>query len=237
MRNKLSKILFLGGGLILGAVVFVGVVSAIGFGPSLYDLKNNVRQFIMGETPPIYVESGFDAIATSTTEAELIQIRQDQEVEDQNRYISSATSYTEVKETNQSGKIDEHLTIDNTFRNVSFCGDKVLKSRQIFIDGVDVVQRIAYLASNELTEKNFDGSTFGQGICNSMPGNVIYTKGILETRDVVTFDGMDDGSTVITGKTYIVFLSAMQFAINPSTNAIFSVGGYAGRLTKIGNLK
>ncbi|MCH8987070.1 hypothetical protein IIA94_02790 [Patescibacteria group bacterium] len=236
MRNKLSKILFLGGGLILGAVVFVGVVSAIGFGPSLYDLKNNVRQFIMGETPPIYVESGFDAIATSTTEAELIQIRQDQEVEDQNRYISSATSYTEVKETNQSGKIDEHLTIDNTFINVTFC-DKVLKSRQIFIDGVDVVQRIAYLATNELTEqKGFANTTFGQAICNSMPYN-LYTKGVLETADVTIFTDNDAGFSKMPGKTYAVFLSARQFFINPSMNAIFSIGGYGGEWTNIGTLK
>lgn len=44
-----------------------------------------------------------------------------------------------------SGKIDEHLTIDNTLRDVNFCG-KIYKVKQVIIDGVDVVQRIATFA-------------------------------------------------------------------------------------------
>ncbi len=237
MINRRTKSLAIGGTLLLSVVVFVGVAGAVGFGPTLDDLRNNVRELIMNEVPPVSEGGGFNASATSTSQAELARTRQQEQKAKVESIVSKATSYEEEKITNQFGKIDEYLTINNTFRDVSFCDDKVLKSRQIVIDGVDVVQRIAYLASNKLTEKNFDGSTFGQGICNSIPGNVVHTRGVLETRDVTVVDGMDDGSTVITGKTYIVFLSAMQFAISPSMNEIFSVGGYAGALTKIGNLK
>lgn len=43
---------------------------------------------------------------------------------------------------------DEHLVIDETLRDVNFCG-KTYKVKQIKIDGVDVVQRIAELATKD----------------------------------------------------------------------------------------
>lgn len=51
-----------------------------------------------------------------------------------------------VTATTQSGKIDEHLTINNELRDVNFCG-KTYKVKQVMIDGVDVVQRIAEIAN------------------------------------------------------------------------------------------
>ncbi len=53
-----------------------------------------------------------------------------------------------VENTTQTGKIDEHLTIDPTLRDVNFCGN-TYKVKQVLIDGVDVVQRIAKLATNK----------------------------------------------------------------------------------------
>jgi hypothetical protein len=52
-----------------------------------------------------------------------------------------------------SGKIDEHLTIDNTLRDVNFCG-KIYKVKQVLIDGVDVVQRIAEIATEDQSDSN-----------------------------------------------------------------------------------
>lgn len=53
-------------------------------------------------------------------------------------------------DTTQTGKVDEHLTIDNALRDVNFCGN-TYKVKQVMIDGIDVVQRIA-----ELTTSNQD---------------------------------------------------------------------------------
>ncbi|RJQ34246.1 hypothetical protein C4568_02770 [Candidatus Parcubacteria bacterium] len=57
-----------------------------------------------------------------------------------------------------SGKIDEHLTIDNTYRNVTFCG-YTFKSVQVIIDGVDVIQRLAELANTEKPSEGQDMSS------------------------------------------------------------------------------
>lgn len=217
----------------LGKITTFGIVIAIlvvaGFSIWFFNPDPKIRNEV--------VENGCNQSATTTDCAELVKKAQERELEEPLIPISTATSYTEVFSTTQSGKIDEHLTIDNTLTNVTFCERLTFKSRQIFIDGVDIVQRIAYLASNELTEKDPDGITFGQRMCDSMPHNVVYTKGILKTRDVTTFDGMNDGFTVITGKTYGVNIGSMQYAINPSANEIFVVGGFGGKLTKIGSLK
>jgi hypothetical protein len=74
------------------------------------------------------------------------------------------TPYTQPPEekstatTTQIGKIDEHLTIDNTFRDVNFCGT-TYKVKKIIIDGVDAVQRIADL----VTASNLD---YMKGVCD-----------------------------------------------------------------------
>jgi hypothetical protein len=47
----------------------------------------------------------------------------------------------------QSEKIDEHLTINNELRDVNFCG-KTYKVKQVLIDGVDVMQRMAEMTKN-----------------------------------------------------------------------------------------
>ena len=54
----------------------------------------------------------------------------------------------------QSGKIDEHLfgdriTYNTTPQDIIFCG-KTYKAMRIFIDGIDVVQRIADLATKNI---------------------------------------------------------------------------------------
>jgi hypothetical protein len=61
-----------------------------------------------------------------------------------------------------SGKIDEHLTIYNTLREVNFCGE-IYKVKQVLIDGVDVVQRVAELATKDLIP---EGKGSEKTICN-----------------------------------------------------------------------
>jgi hypothetical protein len=87
---------------------------------------------------------------------------------DRSNLTPLGTPYTRPPEgkssatTTQSGKIDEHLTIDNTFRDVNFCGT-TYRVKQVFIDGVDVVQRIAKL----VTASNLD---YMREICDRTEG-------------------------------------------------------------------
>lgn len=72
---------------------------------------------------------------------------------DRSNLTPLGTPYTRPPEekstatTTQSGKIDEHLTIDNTSRALIFCGVPY-QTKQVFIDGVDVIQRVASLVSS-----------------------------------------------------------------------------------------
>jgi hypothetical protein len=71
-----------------------------------------------------------------------------------------------VATTTQTGKIDEHLTINNELRDVNFCG-KTYKVKQVMIDGVDVVQRIA-----EITNKFNGGGEQDVLRAKSICGNI-----------------------------------------------------------------
>ncbi len=222
--KKLSKIALSSGGFGIAVIAFAGIAFASGVGPSL----EAVRQFITGPEPSSLVvqEEGCERAATSTgCVGAGMSVGKKLE-------ISPAVSYTEVAATHQSDKVDEHLAVGNTLKSVSFCSQKTFKTRQITINGVDVVQRIAQLASNDQMGRGAGGMKIGEGVCNSMPGNANYTKGILDTRDITTFESEENG------KLYRVYLSNMAFAVNPKTNEIFIISAYDGStLTGVGKLK
>src|SRR3989344_967763 len=138
-------------------------------------------------------------------------------------YFFPATFYTEFASTSQSGKIDSHLTVDNTLIEVTFCG-KIYRTRQIFIDGVDVVRRLAALVNDGALPKDEHGRV---GLCQSLPGE-IHLRGIIGTEDVRAFDGSDAG---MPGTTYLVVIAANAFDINPQTGNIYQIGGYDGSLS------
>jgi hypothetical protein len=137
-------------------------------------------------------------------------------------YFFPATFYTEFAETAQSGEIDSHLIVDNTLIEVTFCGN-IYRTRQIFIDGTDVVRRLAALADEGALPKDSDGRV---GLCQSLPGET-HLRGIIETGDVKSFDGSDAG---LPGTTYLVSVAANGFDINPQTGNIYQVNGYDGSI-------
>lgn len=87
---------------------------------------------------------------------------------DRSNLTPLGTQYTRPPEekssatTTQLGKIDEHLTIDNTLRDVNFCGT-IYRAKKVFIDGIDVVQRTAKL----VTASDLD---YMKEICNRAEG-------------------------------------------------------------------
>jgi hypothetical protein len=225
-----QKALLIVSGAILALLAFGSVAFAAGIGPSVAD----IRSFIKGpeQLPMISQSVGCDTSGTSTNCA---TIKTSRPAEQAAASLSTATSYTEVAQTQQSGKIDDRLTVNNALKTISFCGDLTLKTRQIIINSVDVGQRIAQLASNDQMGKLPNGDSLGQGMCNSMPHNIAYIGGILQIPDVTTGKTADSRAS---GDNYFVFLGTEAFAINPDTNEIFSISAYDGStLTSVGKLK
>lgn len=217
------------GGTALALVTIGGVAFASSVGPSLVGLQN----FIKGpeKIPTVTQSVGCDTSATSTKCA---TVKTSQAAELSAAVLSTASSYTEVASTHQSGMVDTHLSVDNTLKGVSLCST-AFKTRQIIINGVDVGARIAQLASSDQMGRGVNGSSIGEGVCNSMPHRVAETKGILEMRDVTTFKTDD---TRAPGDNYRVYLGDLAFAINPTTNEIFLISAYDdSTLTSVGKLK
>jgi len=228
----MKKKILLAGGVVLVLAACGGVAFAAGNGPAL---ANRIASLIKGPEKMLTVEQKTGCAPSSTsTDCATIQasLPAEQTADPQ---LSTATSYNEIYQTQQSGKIDDHLTVDNTLKDITFCGDLTLKTRQIIINGVDVGQRIAQLASSDEMGKGANDSSIGEGVCNSMPHNVAYVQGILEERDVTTFQTSDARAP---GDNYQVYLGDLAFAINPTTNEIFLISAYdQSTLTDVGTLK
>lgn len=116
-----------------------------------------------------------------------------------------------------SGKIDEHLTIDNTLRDVNFCG-QMYKVKQVLIDGVDVVQRVAEIATKNLVPKEADpyGDT-AERICENVHRN---EKDIFETLEVSSAIQVTKGEKA---KWYELLTTGFDFSVNANTNEIYEL--------------
>ncbi len=134
----------------------------------------------------------------------------------------------------QTGKIDEHLTINNTLRDVNFCG-KIYKVKQIIIDGVDVVQRIAELVRNRSLSQNTKLKIVGDSICKSVPFN---PNDELQIDEVIPFifDPSNKKAGEKTG-TYGIYAQIFQVGVNPTKNEIYGINGFDGNTELIGKLK
>lgn len=129
----------------------------------------------------------------------------------------------------QSGKIDEHLFIDLALRDVNFCG-KTYKVKQVIIDGVDVVQRIAELATNRQII-NDSKHEMADGICFNMQNNEINNiSHVLDIPEVKNYISQ------LEQKIYIINTIG-AFTVNSAKEEIYSIGAFDGTPTLIGNLK
>ncbi len=171
---------------------------------------------VPGARPTQPLSTGCDQSAT-TTDCSTLPIPSGE-----SGYFFPASSYTEFASTSQSGKIDAHLTVDNSLIEVTACG-KIYRTRQIFIDGADVVSRLATLANTGALPKDDMGHV---GLCQSLPGE-IHLRGIIETN-VKAFEGSDVG---LPGITYLVGVAANGFDVNPQTGNIYQASSYDGLLS------
>lgn len=221
--------------LISGSVALAGGIGPFGAGISAS--VATIHNLIKGpeKLPATDRLTGCDSSATTT---DCARVRTSEPAEPASKGLSTAISYTEVASTKQSGKIDARLTVNNTLKEVSFCG-KSSKIRQVIIDGVDVGQRLAYLASTD--QMGYapggdlpGGESIGRAVCNTLPLNVPEMKGVLEMRDVAISKSDD---TRAPGNNYGVNIGNYAFIINPTTNEIFNVGAYDGTLVSVGKLR
>jgi len=151
----------------------------------------------------------------------------------------------------RSGVIDEHLTINNELRDVNFCG-KIYKVKQVLIDGVDVVQRVAELATNNLIPSTFEKGplltkeeqavdkvimrpgTIALQICENVRLNTRLGKNI-EISVKNTFNGADIG---LPGeKIYPVRLEQLFYISIPSENIYINDDFSGTPIGSIGKLK
>lgn len=136
--------------------------------------------------------------------------------------------------TTQVGQIDEHLFIDNTLKDVNFCG-KTYHVKQVKIDGVDVVQRIARLINSSGSSSPELVRNFADDICKTVSFN---PSGELELGKVTVYafdlpiEKMDDKN-----KAYGISAPIFQIAVRPSVNAVYLVSGYDGSHQYLTNLK
>ena len=143
--------------------------------------------------------------------------------------------------TTQAGQIDEHLFIDNTLRDVNFCG-KMYRVKQVFIDGVDVVQQVAKLVTKDLVPKNIGQGKFAWATCeniylnnssNLSTENLTPMHKILEVN---VFPNTNIERGVQT--TYLVSAPGFHVVVNSLTNEIFDFSDFDGSLVgPLGKLK
>ncbi len=143
--------------------------------------------------------------------------------------------------TTQVGQIDEHLFIDNALKEVEFCGNSY-RVKQVLINGVDVMQRVAELATKNLLPETFKVGPYlppmdewrivsnkngevAKAICENIQNN---TVGEIIMVDVFTntYPNTDIGQKE--QKTYQVSAPGFHVVVNSSTNEIFTSSDYDG---------
>lgn len=144
--------------------------------------------------------------------------------------------------TTQSGKIDEHLTIDNALREVNFCGTTHLV-KQIDINDIDVIKRVVYLAERKMLVINGD-STVSNDFCNAFkqisPSEQIPNPKM--TGDLIQVEMKIPDVAIWTNQNghimYNIYLPSWFFSVDSATNDIYLIGGYDGSLIgPVGSLK
>lgn len=159
--------------------------------------------------------------------------------------------------TTQVGQIDEHLFIDNTLKEVNFCG-KTYRVKQVMIDGVDVVQRIAELATKNLMPETFKVGPYlppmdewiivsnkngeiAKIICENVSLNNSYSLSMENPTTIYEISGVDVFTNTHPNtniKTYSVSAHGLHVVVNPSTNEIFTSSEYDGSsIGPLGTLK
>ena len=140
--------------------------------------------------------------------------------------------------------IDEHLTINENLRDVNFCG-KILKVKEVTLDGVDIIQKIGELITNDKIPTKLQESIGGwhdttvtkEDMQKMICGNVTTNNptGIINVNQIKKLPSKETSFP----KEDVYSLNISQgFIISVSTGNIYLESGYDGSLRgPIGNIK
>jgi len=144
-----------------------------------------------------------------------------------------------MPETESSGtpfapeKIDAHLVIDNTLRNVSFCGTSY-QVKRITIDGVDVIQRFAEIVSHKAAVQ---ADLLSKGICADFSSFPPSSDSFAVARYDAKWQAINDDTVVVPAR-YIVSINRFtNLIVNYPSLQIEISGDTEGGTAIFGNLK
>ena len=141
----------------------------------------------------------------------------------------------------KSGQIDEHLFVDNALREVNFCGNKYLV-KQIILDGVDIIQHIAYMATTKQLATRGDGFDYATSICSGVEtnnsNNFIYES---KSGSRIEIDMHAEVKTWVNQaghRFYELVASGLVLDIDITDGSIYLSGGFSGELSgPVGKIK
>jgi hypothetical protein len=120
-----------------------------------------------------------------------------------------------------SGKIDELLTVVNTLRDVNFCGT-IYRAKIVIIDGVDVIHRIAELATSGLIIKKNSGQNISKSVCLNIAQNVAVGEGTaIPSKEIKVSIEQKNYISDLGHTSYVVFLGAPGFQIDATTGDMY----------------
>jgi len=114
-------------------------------------------------------------------------------------------------------RVDEHLAIDETLRDVSFCGS-TYRAKQVLIDGIDVVRRIADFATERKLVSMYPQYKGTGEICRKLE---LKKQEHAVLKVIVHSSGQIEGGNTV----YPLDVESIPFIVNPSMNNIAEVGG------------
>ena len=140
----------------------------------------------------------------------------------------------------QLGRINASTTVNDQLEDITLCGTPY-KSKQVLIQSVDVVRKIAFLLPSVTKGGGVPNETNADAICwninTNIERNIPYAKGTYTSVELPISDVSTQTRTDLPGKPseLLVNIGGVQFVIDASGN-IYQVDDYDGTRSLLGNL-
>jgi hypothetical protein len=140
----------------------------------------------------------------------------------------------------QANYTDELISYDSTVTNVNFCGTSY-RSPRVYVNNIDVIERVAYIATNDLVPTNLkigdqrEKGEISKQICSNISLGTRNGELDMEVETLEPFDGIDVGLN--NQKIYTIMMEELIQIATPSGD-IYLVSRFDGNTSgPIGNLK
>ncbi len=151
-----------------------------------------------------------------------------------------ADSQREALQIQSSMVIDEHLTVVDQPRTVNLCG-RIYRAGQILVDGIDVVQRVADLATQAKLKGGSPGlgTSLSAAVCQNMSsGAQVSNESSIPNLNVPNPQSYADFELARGQTVYVVTAGSESVIVDPAGNAIYIRSGFDGSLIgPVGSLR